>query len=414
MRDITLLASVLNKDIFDVIEPHIHDKIVDKETVRALALMKEYYKLSKLSTISIPDFKDYMLVTQPPAQHKLINEMALAIQNEVITGSVSLKGELIDHYLKLNLALDLRNVAEDYILGMPKADIDKAEILITACKKSLASNTSKDTSLFVSTDLAGLIENTLGAAGLNWRLPELNTIFGPLRKGDLLLVAARPETGKTTLLASEVSHMATQLPIDKPVLWLCNEEQGTRIQLRVYQATLGWTKAEMTDDKVKTEKELTAVLGDMEKVKVLFDAALSVSQVNTICEQINPGLIIIDQLDKVQGMKAERQDLVYKALYQWARGLAARYGPVIAVCQADASAEGKKWLTQDQLDGSKTAKQGEVDAILMIGKSHDPSEEFKRFISAPKNKLSGGSLSLESMRHGRAEVTIDPERARYK
>jgi hypothetical protein len=124
-------------------------------------------------------------------------------------------------------------------------------------------------------------------------------------------------------------------------------------------------------------------------------------------------LIIFDQIDKIKGFKADRHDLQLKALYQWARELAKTYAPVIAVSQAGGTAEDKLWLTMDDVDSSKTAKQGEADWILGIGKQTDNTSNV-RYLNISKNKLLGDSDTLPDLRHGNAQVLMQPDVARYK
>jgi hypothetical protein len=78
---------------------------------------------------------------------------------------------------------------------------------------------------------------------------------------------------------------------------------------------------------------------------------------------------------------------------------------MLTVGQADVVAEGRKWLLQSNLDSGKTGKPGAFDYIIGIGKSLDPSDEYTRFITLCKNKLTGD--------HGRYVVSIDPATARY-
>lgn len=74
---------------------------------------------------------------------------------------------------------------------------------------------------FISDDLTFLVEQAVMKPGLRWRLKTLNEMLGSLRKGDFGFVFARPETGKTTFLVSEISFMAEQLSEhDGPVLWI--------------------------------------------------------------------------------------------------------------------------------------------------------------------------------------------------
>jgi hypothetical protein len=104
--------------------------------------------------------------------------------------------------------------------------------------------------------------------------------------------------------------------------------------------------------------------------------------------------------------------LQLKQLYQWARELAKTYAPVIAVSQAGGTAEGKLWLTMDDVDSSKTAKQGEADWILGIGKETDNTSNM-RYLNISKNKLLGDKDSLPDLRHGNSAVIIKPEYARF-
>ena len=124
-------------------------------------------------------------------------------------------------------------------------------------------------------------------------------------------------------------------------------------------------------------------------------------------------MIIFDQIDKIKGFKADRNDLELKAIYQWAREIAKKYAPVIAVSQASGEAEGKLWLTMDMVDGSKTGKQGEADWILGIGKEQDNTSRL-RFLNICKNKLIGDVDTLPELRHGSTQVLIRPEVARYE
>ena len=73
---------------------------------------------------------------------------------------------------------------------------------------------------FVTDDLQQIADKTVNAPGLRWRLDAMNIMLGSLRKGNFGFVFARPETGKTTFLASEITYMAQQLPEDAgPILW---------------------------------------------------------------------------------------------------------------------------------------------------------------------------------------------------
>ena len=263
---------------------------------------------------------------------------------------------------------------------------------------------------FVTDDLEELVNETITKPGLRWRLDCLNKAYGSLRKGDFGFVFARSETGKTTFLCSEVSHMLTQT--DGNVLWCNNEEQGSKVMLRVYQAYFGVTTQELYENIQHYRKLFKEQTGG--RFKLYDSAQINKQTVESLCKEYSPSLIIFDQLDKIEGFKAEREDLLLGAIYQWARDLAKRYAPVIGVTQADGSGEGVRWLTMAHVANAKTAKQAEADWILGIGASHQEGFEYVRHLHASKNKLPGDEDSDPKMRHGKVDVIIDPEIARYR
>ena len=261
----------------------------------------------------------------------------------------------------------------------------------------------------VNMDLDELYDTQIATPGLRWRVDWLNKSLGSLRKGDFGFIFARPETGKTTFLASEISHMVTQT--DGDILWFNNEEQGKKVGIRVYQAALGVTLEQLFENKDQNKERYKQLTGN--RIYILdFEDSNNRARIEAVLKQYNPALIIFDQIDKIRGFKGERNDLELKQIYQWAREIAKTYAPVIAVSQASGEAEGKLFLTMDQVDGSKTAKQGEADWILGIGKEQDNLSR-SRYFNICKNKLVGDKDTLPDLRHGSTQVLIKADIARY-
>ncbi len=262
----------------------------------------------------------------------------------------------------------------------------------------------------VQMHLKDLYDTQVDTPGLRWRLKFLNQSLGSLRKGDFGFIFARPETGKTTFLASELSFMGTQT--DGDILWFCNEEQGNKVGIRTFQAALGVDTQALWQDIERYQALYDTKLGD--RIKIFqFEDSSRASRIEQILKEHNPALIVFDQLDKIKGFKAERKDLELAAGYQWARELSKQYAPVIGVSQASGEAEGKLWLSMDMIDGSKTGKAAEADWILGIGKDSDNTSR-SRYFNICKNKLLGDKDTLPDLRHGSAQVLIRPEVARYE
>ena len=262
----------------------------------------------------------------------------------------------------------------------------------------------------VDNDLEQLLSNHVYEQGLRWRLDCLNKSLGSLRRGDFGFIFARPETGKTTFLASEITNMLSGC--EAPIIWLNNEEDGWKVMLRIYCAYFG-VSSDVVLSNVKHFRDLfKEQIGNRFR---LFDSAtISRMDVERLVERLYPSLVLYDQIDKIKGFSNDREDLRLGSIYQWARELAKGSHAAIGVCQADGHAEGVRYLTMEHVANAKTAKQAEADFILGIGKTSDPEMASARFLSISKNKLLGDKDTISELRHGRFEVLIEPTIARYK
>lgn len=269
--------------------------------------------------------------------------------------------------------------------------------------------TSYDTSIkdghdeFVITDDYAMLYNEVDRkGGVLWRLPWLNESIGGLHKGDSGFIFARTNAGKSTFVASEVSNMLKQ--ITSPCCFFFNEEAAARMKWRVFQAYFG-----ATDQRLLENIEKCQAMFD-EETKGLFKfynmPMIQKREVDAICKDIKPQLIVIDNVDKVYGFKGDREDLRLKHIYTWQRELAKTYGIAIGVCQAGSTAENKKWLQHTDIDSAHTAKSSEADFIIGIGATYDVGAEDIRYLHIVKNKFKPGVH--------RHECRIDAYTARFK
>ena len=126
------------------------------------------------------------------------------------------------------------------------SDLEHVHTLATSALKDIERYIDHE-DLFVVPDISSVVDR-ITSTGYEWRLNCLNRSLGLVRPGDFLIVAARVEVGKTTFLASEASYLATQLPDDRPVVWVNNEEKSDTVFFRVVQAALGKRSEEHTSE----------------------------------------------------------------------------------------------------------------------------------------------------------------------
>jgi replicative DNA helicase len=399
------------------IKPHV----VVKETNTILDGMDKYYKtFPGVTDFSWDSFSAFLIADQ---SKRLTDDSIVKLRMTLTKARTFVPHHAHEEVVKTLIELDyLAQIMEECEkVKEGESDLEHVHILATNALKDVERYIEKD-ELFVTADLS-VIADRITSSGYEWRLDALNRSLGPLRTGNFVIVAARVEVGKTTFLASEVSYLAQQLPKDRPVVWVNNEEESSVVFFRIVQAALGKESKEIIADSKKAMADYTTIMGgNKDKIRVTKDLN-NVRDLETLFREVNPGLIIFDQLDKVDGFNKgdEREDLKLGKIYKWARELARNYGPVIAASQLSASVVDLKdppFIGMDALRGSKTDKPGEADVVITIGKYKDPKspeEEMIRTINVPKNKLpGGGSKQVESDRHGQFLVTIDPIRARYE
>ena len=400
---ILIIKYLLNNNLYNKYINYIDTNNENKEVIFLYNCLKDLHTIYQ-KDLSLDEYCLYCLSKVSDKERETVESILSRLQDATIDDH--LIGDILSTLRNKKLAYELALVSLDVSEGRSSVDkiFDKLNIFE---QQKIVEQVE-----FVSGDLNELFNESIKATGFRWRLNTLNQMLGSLRKGDFGFIFARPETGKTTFLASEITFFATQLPANSgPILWFNNEEQGNKVMLRCIQSSLGITQAELFSNINQHQSTFDSNGG--QNIKIFDSANIHRRQVEQLCKELNPSLIVFDQIDKIKGFVDDREDLRLGAIYIWSRELAKTYCPVIGVCQADASGEGKRWLTMENVANAKTAKQAEADWILGIGRTHDTALEYVRHFHLSKNKLSGDADTIPEMRHGKADVIIKPLIARY-
>jgi replicative DNA helicase len=409
LHELSIIKQFLSYPVWDRWKDKLSVADLDKDVQPIFSVLDNYHRSNdQQHSLSVDDLANLLFshTTKDKAFYEGVLQTlsTMAVQEDTVD-------TLIRSLLSNKQLKEISLLAYDVTQG--RKDGDDLLRLMEQYQQSKQSTTSTNTFEFITDDLEELANDTIKTPGLRWRLDTLNKMLGSLRKGDFGFIFARPETGKTTFLASETTFMAEQLDeSDGPIIWFNNEEQGNKVKLRCYQASLGLQLPALFSN---LKANGAAFRAKTKGKHLIFDSGIIHKKtVEQICRQYKPSLIIFDQLDKIHGFVSDREDLRMGAIYMWARELAKEFGPVIGVCQADGSGEGAKWLTMANVANAKTAKQAEADWILGIGKVPDAGYENLRYLHASKNKLMGDEDTDPDHRHGKREVLINANVARYE
>lgn len=394
MIELLLFRFLLERDNY---RQHRHYVKFTKELEVLLSVLDSWYK----NNTEAPKLEDLLVILavevekdQEYLQEVLKRALSLEIPKDI--------GRLVEQQKIAVIAEKLTLQA----FQLSRGEIDVQEVIRTA--RDLEIKEEAATS-FVTSDIEQILQATVQHRGLRWRLPWLNRSLGSLRRGDFGFIFARPETGKTTFLADQATFMAPQS--NGPILWFNNEEQGSKVMLRCYQAALGARLDHLLKEPKRAKEAYVKATND--NIRIYDNAVITSRSVEAIVAREKPGLIIFDQIDKIKGFSNDRDDLQLGAIYQWARELGKQYAPVIGVSQASGDGEGVDYLTMSHVANAKTSKQAEADWILGIGKSSRFEMEGIRFLNISKNKLVGDDDTDPALRHGRTEVLFKGDIGRY-
>ena len=261
----------------------------------------------------------------------------------------------------------------------------------------------KTTYTVVDKDLNELLTEVAGDNDFPFTFNLINENIKGLDRGNLGILFARPEVGKTTFCCFLASSYIRQ---GFHVVYWANEEPAARIKLRIIQSYFGLTKEEMVTQRFELlevyKKEIEPYLTIMDSV------GTSIEEVDEYAKLNKPDIMFCDQLDKFR-IKGEynRGDERLKETYVSAREIAKRNMCLVwAVSQASYDAHDRQFIDYAMLDNSKTGKAGEADIIIGIGKTGSSEiDNVVRHICISKNKINGW--------HGMINAQIDISRGVY-
>ena len=412
--DILLLLS--DKDNYYKYNKYIKDYTLTKECNIILKDMDYYFTANKTFTkIKWKDFGTWFCAVKHSSWTeevlKVYQLIFSRLKNKTKKGTVP-NDDIVEHFVTMDYGTRIFNEVAKIAEGI-SSDMSPVQDLLADYTLAIP-ELEEDTSILTDENLEDYITEASKKSGYAWRLQCLNDSIGYTSKGDLICIGGRPDSGKTTLLASEATYRASLMPEGKHIIWINNEERGQKVRLRQIQSALKKTKDEVFRDITKAVKDYQDRIGGENRIIIKDSASINVSEVEELIRTYPPELIIIDQLSKLVGSRtanlneAQRVQALGEQARQWAKD----HCTVIFTIWADGSAEGQKWIEMNQLYGSKTGVQGECDAIITIGRSNEETiaDRNKRYIYIPKNKICGGDQLLIN---GKFDISIEPSKARF-
>lgn len=397
--ELDLLAVLKNVENFGKYRKYIKPDYVSDECNALIGAIETYHKRYGKDVTDWHDFYTWLVTVGGSWKEQERKFFKLACDKLAAYTPDDTSDEIIMRFQCMNWAEQVLPAVEKLAREGDPDDLHDVRDSLTAVYDAVASTGDEK---FVVNDIKAILAAHVTAGGYEWRFDDLNEMAGPVRAGDFVLVVARPETGKTSFIFSELTHFATQMGTGDKIVVFNNEEHGDKLLLRAYTTALdkpAHAIAGMADPATAFVK----ALGGEDRFLVYDDVGTSTYDVERVLSSVKPKVVVFNVLEKVRGFDKMDETQRLKTLATWARGLAKRYECVVfAVWQADAGAEGERYIRKNQVYGSKTGAPSEADLIIGIGATFDPTESDFRFFHLSKNKLTGGPRSDPKRKHGYA------------
>ena len=398
--DRQVLGYCLNIDFFSKVKNKIDREMFDTE-LREIFDTLVYSHTKYNRTLSVSELQGIFNDRNPAMPNSSRNRV-----QEIITQLIPLESsddvhtDLVNNLWLRDKARQIGEKALDIFTGESE-EFGELKKLIEVVEDGRIGD--KTTYTIVDKNLDELLTEEAGDNDFPFKVHLINEHIKGLDRGNLGIIFARPEVGKTTFCCFIASSYIKQ---GFQVVYWANEEPASRIKLRIIQSYFELTKDEMIEkrfdllDRYRTEIEPYLVIMD--------SVGTSIEEVDEYAKLNKPDIMFCDQLDKFR-IKGEynRGDERLKETYVTAREIAKRNSCLVwAVSQASYDAHDRQFIDYAMLDNSKTGKAGEADVIIGIGKTGSSEvDNIVRHICVSKNKVNGW--------HGMINVQIDVQKGVY-
>ena len=262
---------------------------------------------------------------------------------------------------------------------------------------------------FENMDIESLLKKNDLKFKWKFNIPTVAQLIPGVNSGQIIIGAARPNTGKTSshaFLCAGPKGFAHQ---GAKIMVLANEEDTGRVSARYLTAACGMTINEITKNKDKAEQLFSPI---KDNLKITDATGWDLDRVERAIKAYEPDIVIADMADKFlpEGKFSAHHEQL-KATYIRFRLIAKQYNcALFAMSQLSAEAEGKVFVNMSMLEGSRTGKASEADVLFCITKTpmvegQQGEESPERHWLVLKNKLTG--------KHGRVITMLNSETATY-
>ena len=408
MMELALIRTLMDKDFYDNNKGiRCPDELFSKD-VRKIKQTLDYAMHTYERTLTASELEALFFAnnsTMTTATKQVYNDLFKRVGREEPMNK-AIADEVLSKLFQQVLGNKLANIGFDYVNGSIDS-LEPVRNLLQTYQDDFTPNLKLD---FGDISMEHLLKANDIQSQWKWNIPSLARRVEGISGGHLVIVGARPNTGKTSFHASTIAAPNGFASQGAKCLILCNEEAYERVGARYLSAA-----SSLSMEEVKGNYSLAASRYEpvREQIELYDSTGKDMSWVEAIIKAYKPDIVVLDMGDKFAVKSSDKSDVYLKNAAIHARNIAKQYNcAIIWMSQLSAEAEGKINVDQSMLEGSKTGKAAEADLMVLISKNpvlekkKDDSLDSQRYLILAKNKLKGGW-------HGKVTCELDGARAQY-
>ena len=374
---INLVTEILRTDNFyKTSHQHIFDTIVNiynkNNAVDLVILKDELKKQSLLEKVGGAEYLMELEESVPLASNveyyaKIVREKT--IKRDLITATAKIQQEAYNDSLESDELLD---VAEKEIFDITQRKFSSPTIKLF--------NILHDTFDHIS----NLHDREGRLTGISTGYYDLNDITSGLQKSELIVIAARPSMGKSSLVLNIAEHAGTKEK--KPTLIFSMEMSAQQVAQNMLCSTAKIDAHLLRTGKLDDNQfsNLSLAMGDLSESEIFIDDTPGLgllelrAKARRLKLQHNIQMIIVDYLQLMEGRKAENRQQEISGISRGLKALARELEvPVIAVSQLNRSVETRDGHTPRMSDLRESGSiEQDADVIILLHREdyYDPTK----------------------------------------
>ena len=244
-------------------------------------------------------------------------------------------------------------------------------------------------------DLDELIKKEITNTGIPFVNQTPNDLIRGMREGQLGLIYAYTDTGKTSYGVANLCAAAKYMfdnQYDRPAVYATNEEAVDRVTLRAIQCMTNWDDSQIE----RYKSQVKSIINKRGFSHMRFvDEIYTMTSVQKVLAKMQPRVLFIDQGTKVNLPGSRREGVnALEEVFNNYRSLAKKFDcTIICMAQGGEECADKQYPSLKNLYGSKSAIQGELDWAIALGTTTDAGYEGWRYFNITKNKGDKGTYA---------------------